>query len=236
MSFQTVSFYIKKHETMLVVILAAVLITGGYSRLLGYLEHRDAQAATRSQIELQAQQQENARLVEQTAQTVKEYQSLVKQLTVSNQQLLGQQSKRNTETKTQQAADRVLPPTEVANRWSNLINLPTEQIQPTESGYTVSPGVAVETLVQLESVPTLTVDLHDEKQITLNKDQQLEGLNTVNIALNTELEGLRAEILKQDKACKDEITLVKAQARKSKLRWFFVGAIVGAIARNLAGI
>jgi cell division protein FtsB len=236
MTLQSVSDYIKKHETLLIVTLAAVLITGGYSRLLGYLTHRDELAAQRSQIALQAQQQENARLAEQTAQTVKSYQDLVKQLDGQYHQLLAAQTKRDTDTKTQQAADRVLPPTEVASRWSTLIKLPVEQIQPTDTGYTVSPGVAVETLVQLETVPTLTADLQDEKQIVANKDQQLTGLNTVNAALNAELEGLRSEITKQDKACRDELTLVKASARKSKIKWFIGGVIVGALARNLAGL
>lgn len=235
MSLKSVSEYVKTHHSLLIAILAAVLIVGGYSRLLTYLEHRDQLAQMKSQIELQAQRELNAQLAEQTAQTVKEYQSLVKQLTASNQALLAAQSKRDLETKTQQAEDRTLPPTELASRWTTLLQLPSEEIQPTESGYAVSPGVAVETVVALESVPTLTANLKDEKEITANKETQIEGLNTVNTALNAELEGLQAEITKQQTACKDEITLVKAQARKSKLRWFFVGAIVGAIARNLTG-
>ena len=39
----------------------------------------------------------------------------------------------------------------------------------------------------------------------------------------------------ESKACKAEVADIKAQARKSKLRWLGVGIIIGFIGAHLAG-
>lgn len=225
MTFKSISDYVKKHEVFLLVILAAVLITGGYSRLLGFLTHRDELAVQQSQSALQAQQRENARLAADNAQTVKSYQDLVKQLDGQYHQLLSAQTKRDTETKTQQAKDLTLSPPETATRWAELVKLPTAEIQPTESGYAVSPGVAKETIFELDSIPGLTEDLKDEQQIVVLKDQQIASQDNVNASYSALLNGKDDEIAKGNKACSDEEALIKQQVRKSKWHWFIFGAV-----------
>jgi hypothetical protein len=51
--------------------------------------------------------------------------------------------------------------------------------------------------------------------------------------LNEEVSGLRLENTDEAKVCTAQIAVVKAQAAKSKRRWFIAGVVTGWVGRQL---
>lgn len=222
---------IKDHEKLIIVAIVSLTIWGGYTRLLNYLELRDQRASTASQIALQSQIDTNKKLSDEVEHVRQDYQNLKAEYEAKNVQLEGQIKKRDVQVVVQQEKDKTLQPVELASRWSLLINQPVETIKPTETGYQIEQAPALMTVLQLELIPQLQQDLNDTRQIVSNKDVQINGLNGVVTSLTGQVDGLNQQIVKQNTASKDEIALIKAQARKSKLRWFIAGFVTGLATR-----
>lgn len=228
--------FLKTYQSLIITVVVAATFLYGYSRLIGYLEANAKLAATQAQIALESQREQNKQLAEQTERTIERYEALVETLTAQNSALVRAQNQRAIVTQKQQEVDRNLPPDQLAARWAVLVEQPKETIIPNDTGYQISPTTAVETVVILETIPQLTADLADEKQISENKTIQINEQEKVVDALSVQLEGLKNEIIAADTACKTEVALVKAEARKSKLRWFGIGTVIGAVIRGIAGI
>ena len=228
--------FLKTYQTLIITVVVAATFLYGYSRLISYLEANAKLAATEAQIALESQRQQNRQLAEQTERTIERYEAIVETLTAQNNALVRAQNQRAIAVQNQQQVDRTLPPDQLATRWATLVQQPKETIVPNDTGYQVLPTTAVETVVLLEVIPQLTEDLKDERQISENKTIQINEQEKVVDALNAQLEGLSNEIIAANTACKTEVALVKAEARKSKMRWFFIGGIVGAVVRGIVGI
>lgn len=242
---KTLSEYVKLHHNLLISIGILLVIVLGYSKIINYLEHRDQLEFQKAQIALQAQIDQNKQLAasvreaqEHSEQIEHEYKVLLEQLTIQNRAILQAQVKRDSDLKIQQQKDRNLPPPELAGRWSSLLNQPSVEVTPTEDGYQIKPGIAVETVVQLERIPQLEADLKDEQQLVLNKDKQIDNLNllyesvnNVNTTFIAQVFGLRAQIEAEKNKSDAEISLLKAQSRKSKLKWFVAGYVAGFVSK-----
>lgn len=220
--------FLVAHEKLL---LGGVLLVVLY--LLGskYLDHRvdvaNAEVATTNQA-LQQQQNADARLAEVTQQTTTQYTALVNQLVAQNQIILAQINRRDQALVVQQKTVETLPVPEVANQWAETIGLPATEFKVTADGIAASVRAARLTVQQLEQVPVLLANNQDQQTLLANKDQQINKLTDVSVALTNQVEGLHTQILDTGKACTAQIADINAKATKDKKNWFVRGLGVGA--------
>ena len=226
-----VSTFLKAHETLIIILVLAVVTFFGYSKAINYLSAHDALINNKAQVTLQAQIDANKQSADTTAQLVSRYSDLVTELIASNAKIAAAQTQRAQVTQKQQAVDKTLPPPELAARWNTLLKMPSG-VSPDANGYTATPDAAVATVTQLELVPQLQADLAGQQMLTSNGLQQIGGLTAINNSQAAEIAGLGTQIQDQTKACVAQVNSIKAAARKSKLHWFEFGFVTGFLARQ----
>jgi len=231
MSIATISAYIKSHENLLLVALLGLSVwfaIGKYDKLTA---NHDAAALKQSQVIAQQQAQQNAALAAQATQQSAQYQMLVEKVNAQNAVLVQANATLVTALTKQQKVDATLPPTELAVRWNTLV--PTADAAVTPTGITLSGAGAVATVQQLELVPA-------QQQELVNTQQQLKGTQSLLTAsqenvttLTSEVSGLQMSIVDNKAVCTAQVAVVKAEARKSKRRWFIAGYVAGLLTHYL---
>jgi hypothetical protein len=140
----------------------------------------------------------------------------------------------------QQHTDASLPVPALVDRWAQLAP-GTNFTGAVTSGNNVqvTPSNALATVQQLEKVPVLTTELANETTAKANDDQVITTQNKNIFDLNTQVTTLNASVLGATKLdtdhqaqCVDEIKVVKAQAAKSKRKWFVIGYVAGFLSRE----
>jgi hypothetical protein len=231
--------FLKTHERLIIIVLSLLASLYFVHRGLNAWEAHDQRTDILAHAKLQADTDAVKQIAADNAKAAAQYQTLATQLAAANKALANAQATRNAVTQTQPAADRTLPPNELGKRWAALLNAAPESIQVEPGGkgipdaLLVTPAAAIETVVQLESVPTLQADLKDEQTIATNQTTQLTSLASINVGLNKQIDALNIENVAAANACTDDKNLLKAQARKSKLHWFEAGVVVGFIGRQI---
>jgi multidrug efflux pump subunit AcrA (membrane-fusion protein) len=209
---------------VLTVTLATVFL--GNKWLSKQAANDQAKAVAAQQI-LTQQQAQDRQLADQVKQSTAQYQALITTLSQENAQLATAMQNRTVVLQQQQATDRTLPMPDLGNRWASLAQLSPGDLTATNSGIMVTPEAARATVVQLEQVPVLQQNLKDETAVADNRQTELSSADDLIGGLNQQVTGLNLTITDKDKACKTEITSVKATARKGKLSWFLKGLAVG---------
>lgn len=227
-----ISGIFKLHERLLIFVIAIVLTYFCYGKGIAYLASRDQLNANKATVVLQAQADVNAKEATDVKQMQLAYQQLAQQIASRNQTAVIAQQKEDAATATQQTADKTLPPPELAARWTTLLKVLPETVQPSGSVYSVTPETATATVVQLESIPQLQSDLDFQKTMTESNGKLSDSEENIVKTLNSQVDGLNVQIADESKACVAQVAAVKAQARKSKLHWFEIGVGVGFIARE----
>jgi hypothetical protein len=226
----TISGYIEKHEKLIVVLVLGALLYVGYGRVQAAVEKHDKSQETQAQIIASAQQaKDNALAVQANAQAA-QYQALAEKVQAQNAALEQANITLATALAKQQHTDASLPPTELANRWTVLV--PQAKPTVTPSGLAVDTPSALATVVQLENVPVLTKQLSNSNAELENADKLLAASNGQVTTLNTEVSGLNLQIVDNQKVCTAQIAVVKADAAKSKRRWFLIGVVAGFLGRS----
>ena len=229
--------WFKHHERFVLVAASLLFLTFGVYRGLGYLERRDQRIYDKRMAVLEAQVEANAATAKQNAVLAQQYADLAKQVMADNTKLALAITARDAATKVQIEKDKTLPPADLATRWEFLAGLPLGTVKPTPGDlFTISDPGARQTVVALETIPQLKADLEDTRTQNGNKDKQVTAQTGVIAGLHVEIDGLGRQIVDADKVCKAETTLLKAQARKSKLKWFVSGAVAGFLVRPLSKI
>lgn len=220
--------WLKSHEKILIVAIIAIasMFLGG--KYLDHVADRDRANATQAAQVLTQQQTINQTLAAQVAIAQKNNQDLIIQLSQQNAILQTQQVQRQVVYTQQVTADKAMPLPDLGNRWAQLAKLNPGDITATTQGITVTPQGALQTTTMLEQLPVAQSNLDDVTKQRDNLNTELDSTKTVNSSLVTQVAGLQTAAVDQDKACKAEITSVKADARKGKLRSFLYGVGVGA--------
>ncbi len=234
-SFQKELSWIQKHERILIV--ALVLLTGawlGTSWIDYAAKNADAHAVAIAQ-QLQDQKAANVQLATTTHNAAAIYQDTISALTQQNSQLAAAVATRNAALGKQQTADKALPLSGLALRWASIAGVPPSDITASATGIAITDSGARQTVLELEKVPVLTANLADETVTAGNRQTQINKANDLIDHLGIQVTGLQTQIVDQDKACKAEVTAVKADARKGKVRWFKAGVVVGFVAGLFAG-
>lgn len=219
--------WLQKHERLLIFVgilaFAFFLTEKGLSIVSTYEGHKATQAAAVTA----AQAAKNQEALTQAQSLLQSYQQQLATFAAANQELTAAIASRNTQLSTQQKTDSTLPPSSLADRWDTLIN--DKGVTAGVNGYIVNDTAAVSTVVQLETVPVLTQDLQDEKTKESNLQSNVNDANALIAKGKDVISGLQLQLTDQTKQCNVEIAAVKAEARKSKLKWFGAGVIVGFI-------
>lgn len=224
------SNFIKLHERLIIIVLVLAV--------LGFLTHEylthaaavDDKKAQQADQVLQQQKTVNDQLAVQVKSQEDVLTQLVAQVSQENAQLIAAIQTRTQTTIVQQAKDKTLPIPDLVTRWNGLAALPASDITNTTAGLIITEDGARQTVSQLELVPTLQQNLSDSQTIISNKDDQITAQNNLTSGLQSQVVGLNTQITDADKACKAQITAVKAKARNGKWKAFGIGVGVGAAA------
>lgn len=241
-----VSTFLKAHERVIVLILCLAAAIFVYDKGLDLVERHDQRVANAATAMLQVQQAKdsavataNQQAAVQTQQATVQYQQLAAQLLKTNTALVVAQAARDNALTVQQSADKVLPPQALAIRLQSQLNLTPKDVTTNAdlTAFELTPVAIQEAVTQLDRIPQLQSNLADEQTIVVNNSRQLQtltalnsNLTALNMGLNTQIAGLNTQIKDQIAADAADLKLVKAQARKSKLKWFIAGFVGGLIA------
>ncbi len=230
-----VSDFLKAHERLIIV--ALVLLAGGwgYSRYADNAAAKSEARATAAEQTLATQKAQDAQNQAQIVQLTQQYQQLTQVLATQNASLATSIASRQTVQAAQVATDAHLAPSALATRLESVGNTPIGSVTVTPTGLALTEQAAVTVTATLEAVPVLQADLKDTQttlqtsEATVAKANDLISEQTKQIAaLNTTL----SDTVKADAA---ELKAVKAEARKSKVKWFKIGFIVGFITGTYVG-
>lgn len=221
--------WLQKHERIVIIFLVLAAVTWLGQKYLDVRADRDKQAATVATQQLDVQKTQNAQLAVQVGQLNNQYQALQVQLTQENAQLAAAMSSRVTVLHDQQATDKTMPLPDLGNRWAQLAGIAPTDITASTAGITVTDTGARSTVSKLEQVPVLQANLKDSQTIATNRQDELTKANGLIDGLNLQVTNLNKTVTDDDTACKAEIASTKAEANKSKTKWFKVGFGVGFI-------
>lgn len=223
-----------KHHLLLLA-LVVLLAVGSVYGLESIVAKHDHEKDLQLQTIAQTMVQQNQTFQQQTQAKID---SLVQQNTALMQQntaLVSAITTRDTQLKTTQKSVPQLSPDQLSLEWQKSIKN-AGNIKPETGGYSVDQAAAVATLQALESVPVLTQDISDLQASNANLNVQL--VNETQIfqaeqkAHGSDNDANKAVIVAKDAEIKD----VKAQCRKSKMKWFWLGAVAGFLGRGFSKI
>lgn len=211
---------LKSHIVSVCLIVA--LAFGGIYGVESLVAKHDSATATRYEVLAKQQSDQNAQL---QANIQKRLDSLEAQNAVLTLAL----SKRQTVEVTIPTTNGSLSAQETATKLVDTTNAKPGEVTALQDALTVDLPVAHVLLDDAQLVPLLQADKADLSKELVNSNQALSLEKTAHTSDNT----TGAANLK---ACQVEIVSVKAQARKSKLRWFAVGYASGWISRKFVGL
>jgi hypothetical protein len=225
-----ISAYLKAHERLLIVLVLVVLSWFALGKVQSVIAAHDNANLAQAKVVAQVQQEKNDALAKQIAQDKADYTALSVQVQARDAQLVQLQATLVTALAKQQAVDRTLPPTELVAKWNTLV--PQAGATVTPSGVALPSAGATATVVELENVPFLTSELSIANEKLANADKLVAAEGTQIIDLTASVAGLQAKSVDDAKVCAAQVATVKAEARRSKRRWFIVGYVAGFISRQ----
>lgn len=206
--------FIKAHEKLLLALLIAFVAVHygdkAYDAYGQYLKSKvsvdDTKIAT-----LQAQNDSNAKML---AAMIADVDARVKadedKIAKAKTTIIVQQQKNNT-----------MAPPELYTHWQSDLALPEGSIKPQEDGSAlVSLDAAHATINEIDKVAPLT------DQLTATQDE-LKGCTDIRTAQSVQIDGLTSQITAEKKGRTDDAQLAKQQQKKSWIRGFKVGVVVG---------
>jgi len=225
------------HERLIIVIVAAVVLWWGYGKYAQIRIDHDNALLKQATVVAQQQAAQDAALAQQVNADKLQLQALTDKLTAQNQQLTNANVALATALSKQQHTDATLPPTELAQRWAQITPaMPAGGVTVSANNtLQVTQAGAVATVQQLEKEPVLEQELANETTQKNNDDTLLASSNKNITDLSLQVVGLNKQIVDNQAVCTDQIKLVKAEAAKSKRRWFIIGWVSGFLSRQFIG-
>ena len=227
---ETYIAFIKAHETILGLVLAAAVIWGVLGKVENIIAAHDKSNQTTQAIIVNADVAKNVAVAQQAAIDAAKMQEMQAASDAKQTALNNQIVAMATALIQQQKKDAVMTPTELTNRWNILV--PTANASVTNGQVTLPEAGAVATVQQLEVVPEQA-----KKIDALNQKYDLEsGLlvesQKTNADLITQVTGLKTTLVDSAKKCEDDKKVIKDDARKRE-RWIgILGTILGFVGRS----
>lgn len=220
-----------KHHVILLLIVVGLVIGSVYG-IESVISNHDHEAAIRMETLAQTLVQQNQTVQQQLKAQIDTLtqQNIALQKEVSS--LANAIATRDAKLKTVQAQVPQLSPDQLSLEWQKSVK--TGTVKPETGGYLVDQPAAVATLQALEALPVLNQDITDLQKSNANLNVQLVNETAIYDA-EKKSHGSDNDTNKTVIAAKDaELKDVKAQCRKSKLKWFGAGVVVGFLGRSFA--
>ena len=225
-----ISTYVEKHERLVLALVAGVILWFAVGRVDTLIAKHDSAALQQAQAVAQVQADKTAAIAEQVQVQAAQYQALVDKVQAQNAALVKANAELATALTKQQRIDASLPPTELVNRWAVLVPQAKPTVTPT--GVAVDTLSAVATIQQLEIIPVQQETIKNNQQELSNAQSLVTAEGQQVQTLNTEVGSLRTQLGDNAKVCAAQVATVKAEARKSKRRWFVIGFVTGWVSRQ----
>lgn len=227
--------WLQRHERLLIV--AMVLLAGawGFSRYADLSASKAEARATVAEQALTAQKATDAQNQATTAQVLAQYQAMVSAQSTQIASLAAAAAQRQTAVVAQQKTDATLPVADLANRLKTLGNAPDGSVSTEGDSVKITQSGAVAVAQTLETLPALRDDLRDETELAGAAQAAQKQGEVVIKDQTTQITGLNLTLVDADKQCKAQIADVKAQARKSKIKFFKLGFVAGFVSGLWAG-
>lgn len=227
--------WIQKHERILIVLMVLLAGAWGFSKFADLSASKAEARATVAEQALAAQKVSDAQNAATVAQVTQQYAVIVQSLQAQNASLAAAVASRQTALVAQQKTDATLPLADLSNRLKTLGNAPDGSISPEANSVNITQGGAVAVVQTLETIPALTANLKDTTdalQATRTAETKADELITDQ---TKQISNLNLTLVDQTKMCTAQISEVKAQARKSKIKFFKLGFVTGFVAGLWAG-
>ena len=225
----TISEVFKTHERLVLALVAGVVLFFAIGKIDGIIAKHDGANLKQAQVVAAAQEDKNAAIAAQVASDNAAFTALQAKLQAQDAALVQANVALSTALTKQQKVDVTLPPTDLAARWNALV--PNAGVLISNGQATLPSAGAVATVQQLELVPV-------QQQELANAQTLIENGNALAVAqtkqvndLTAEVTGLKLQSVDDAKVCQAQIAVVKADARKSKRRWFAAGFVAGIATR-----
>lgn len=228
--------WLQKHERLILVVLFLIGFVFLVNHLLNNWAARDQIQAQTATQQLNQQKANDTTLQAQAKAAQDQYQATVQALTQQNAQLAAAIQNRTVVVEQQQVKNASLPLPDLAVRWATLASIPQASLTATSDGITVDSHASLNTVNILETVKPLQDTVADQQTSITNLDTELTDETNYTTALKTQVTSLQTTVTDSDKACKAQLTLANAQAKKGKWKSFWMGVGVGAGAVGTAVI
>ena len=222
--------WIQKHERIILALVGGLVLWFAIGKIDTLIANHDHANLQQAQVAAAVQEEKNQALAAQIAQQAAEYKALAEKVEAQNAALEQVNVNLATALTKQQKTDAALPPTELVARWNTLVPAAGATVSP--NGVFVGSQGAGTTVQQLEKVPVLAAQLDNEIAIESGTQKLLTSSEGRVVTLNDQVTDLKTQAVLNAKVCTDQIAVVKADARKSKRKWFIVGYIAGFLSRQ----
>lgn len=222
--------WVKQHEKLFLLAIAGLVLWFSIGKIDTLIANHDAANLTQAKVIAAEDASKTAAIAAQSAEQAAQYQALAAKLNAQNAALVQANVQATLALAQRQKTDAGLPPSELANRWTVLV--PQAKPTVTATGIAVDTPSAIATVQALEQVPVLQKQLANKDTELGNAQNLLTASNGQVTTLNTEVGSLHVQIVDNAKVCTAQIAVVKAEARKSKRRWFIIGYVAGFLSRQ----
>ena len=223
--------WLQKHEKLVLAVIAGLVLWFSIGKIDTLIANHDNATLHQAQVVADQQAAVNQGLAQQAAYQAAQYKELATKLDSQNQALVAANTQLATSLAQHQKADASLPPSGLAERWHQLVPQVTTSDVSAGQMTVNTPGVSA-TVQQLEVVPVLRTQFENERTQYENAQKLLALSNNETTTLISEVTGLRTQIVDDTKVCTAQIAVVKAEALRSKRRWFIVGYVAGFLSRQ----
>lgn len=235
------------HHIVLYIVLALALGVGWYffqSHRVAVAEGKQAVAeavAKQAKEDAIESEKKNAEFQAQIKLQVAQLEADKAQLVVTNQQLTEAMRAQAAALANQQKADRVMPPTQQAARWQQLV--PATVVTVTPTGFSLDLNSGLNTLLEIEKVPVLTAQL-DKAVAQIQNDQKIFAddvaiLERERAAHKSDLENDAKKLVasqEETKKIKSEFDTYKQKSRRNMMRVAVISYGLGWLTRQFMRI
>ncbi len=229
--FNIAQSWLQKHERLLIIVFCLIFSYFILDKGLGIVSSYESHKADQANAALALQKSKTDAELAQAKATLADYETALANSVKENAALSAAISARDKVVVVQQQADAKLPPSQLATKWQDLTgcvnNVNAPCVIPTSTGFAVTTDTSLATVQSLELVPVLKQDLVDETSKATNLQTDVDKANTLIDQGKIVVNGLQLQLTDQSKACSTQLAAVKAEARKSKLKWFGIGFVSG---------
>lgn len=222
--------WLQRHEHIILALIGGIVLWFAIGKVDQLIINHDAANLSQAKVTADAQAKANATLAAQVVQDTADRKALEEKLAAQNDKLEQATITLANALAQRQKTDATLPPNELVARWNTLV--PSANVTISANGETLPNSGAVATVQQLEQVPVLSSQLENERTENENSKKVIAADDASIALLNTRITGLDNQIADNAKVCKAQVALVKAEARKSKRRWFLIGYVAGFLSRQ----